>query len=102
MAERRGVSVTPEVLNADAPATASPHILKVIAAACLELGIPFRPMVSRAYHDSLFVSRIAPMAMIFIPCRGGVSHRSDEYSSPEAISTGVLVLAQTLAILASN
>ena len=53
-------------------------------------------MISRAYHDSLFMSRIAPTAMIFIPCRGGVSHRPDEYSSPEQIASGVDVLADTL------
>jgi len=32
-------------------------------------------MTSRAYHDSLFISRIAPVAMLFIPCRNGYSHR---------------------------
>jgi N-carbamoyl-L-amino-acid hydrolase len=56
-------------------------------------------MISRAYHDSLFMSRVAPTAMLFIPCRGGVSHRPDEYATPEAIAQGVLVLAQTLAEL---
>jgi acetylornithine deacetylase/succinyl-diaminopimelate desuccinylase-like protein len=57
-------------------------------------------MISRAYHDSLFISRVAPTAMIFIPCRSGFSHRPDEYSSPEAIGKGTLVLAETLAELA--
>ncbi len=56
-------------------------------------------MVSRAYHDSLFMARIAPVAMLFIPCRGGVSHRPDEYASPEWIGSGVHVLARTLATL---
>jgi N-carbamoyl-L-amino-acid hydrolase len=58
-------------------------------------------MISRAYHDSLFMSRIAPAGMLFIPCRGGVSHRPDEYASPDAISQGTLVLAQSLAHLAA-
>jgi acetylornithine deacetylase/succinyl-diaminopimelate desuccinylase-like protein len=58
-------------------------------------------MVSRAYHDSLFMSRIAPVAMLFIPCRNGHSHRPDEYASPEDIGRGVVVLAETLATLAS-
>ena len=40
------------------------------------------------------------MAMLFIPCRGGVSHRPDEYASPEWIGGGVHVLARTLARLA--
>ena len=57
-------------------------------------------MISRAYHDSLFMARIAPTGMIFIPCRDGISHRPDEYSSPEAIARGVEVLALTLGQLA--
>jgi acetylornithine deacetylase/succinyl-diaminopimelate desuccinylase-like protein len=57
-------------------------------------------MVSRAYHDSLFMSRIVPAGMLFIPCRNGYSHRPDEYASPEDIERGVMVLAETLATLA--
>jgi acetylornithine deacetylase/succinyl-diaminopimelate desuccinylase-like protein len=56
-------------------------------------------MVSRAYHDSLFMSRIAPTAMLFIPCHNGYSHRPDEYASPEDIVRGTMVLAETLAAL---
>jgi ureidoglycolate amidohydrolase len=59
-------------------------------------------MVSRAYHDSLYMARICPTGMIFIPCRDGVSHRPDEYASPEAIAQGVQVLAFTLARLAGE
>ncbi len=64
------------------------------------MSIPAKRMVSRAYHDSLFMARIAPTAMIFIPCVKGISHRPDEYSSPEEIATGAEVLARTLAQLA--
>jgi acetylornithine deacetylase/succinyl-diaminopimelate desuccinylase-like protein len=57
-------------------------------------------MVSRAYHDSLFMSRIAPTGMLFVPCRNGFSHRPDEYAAPEDIKRGVQVLASALAQLA--
>jgi N-carbamoyl-L-amino-acid hydrolase len=57
-------------------------------------------MISRAYHDSLFMAQVCPTTMIFIPCRGGVSHRPDEYSSPEQIEQGVKVLARVLEKLA--
>ena len=67
---------------------------------CQELGLDSMRMVSRAYHDSLFISRIAPTGMVFIPCRNGYSHRPDEYASPENIERGVHVLAHTLAHLA--
>jgi ureidoglycolate amidohydrolase len=48
------------------------------------------------------MSRIAPTGMIFIPCRGGISHRPDEFASPDAIANGAAVLAETLARLSSS
>ena len=60
------------------------------------LNVTSTGIVSRAYHDSLFMSRIAPMAMIFIPCRDGVSHRPDEYAAHQDIVAGINVLARTL------
>jgi N-carbamoyl-L-amino-acid hydrolase len=101
VAQRRGVTVKPEVVNADPPAHCDARIVDTLIAACETHGLSFERMISRAYHDSLFMSRIAPTAMLFIPCRGGVSHRPDEYSSPEAIAQGTLVLAETLAHLAA-
>lgn len=96
IAQRRGVDLQLQLLNADPPATSAPEVLLAIQTSCHELQIPFMPMVSRAYHDALFMARIAPTAMIFIPCREGVSHRPDEYASPEDIGLGVQVLTQTL------
>jgi len=98
---RRGINITTELVNADPPATCDPAILAAMEAAAKEAGRTSKKMVSRAYHDSLFMARIAPVAMLFIPCRGGVSHRPDEYASPEWIACGVNVLARTLATLAS-
>jgi N-carbamoyl-L-amino-acid hydrolase len=98
---RRLVSIRVDVLNADAPAECAPAVVDALSAACKKAGVRFLPMVSRAYHDSLFLSRIAPVAMIFIPCRNGYSHRPDEYASIEDISRGTLVLAETLAALSS-
>ncbi len=96
---QRQVSIRSELLNADAPAESGPEIVATLRQACEKHGLRFLPMTSRAYHDSLFMSRIAPMAMLFIPCRNGYSHRPDEYASPEDIARGTLVLAETLAML---
>jgi N-carbamoyl-L-amino-acid hydrolase len=101
IASRRGVSITSETINADEPCVCAPRVVDALRQACSSLGFVYQEMVSRAYHDSLFMSRISPTAMLFIPCRGGVSHRPDEYASPEAISTGVAVLAETLKTLSS-
>jgi N-carbamoyl-L-amino-acid hydrolase len=100
VAQRRGVTIETELVNADPPAACDPAILAAMEASAAEAGKSAKRMVSRAYHDSLFMARIAPVAMLFIPCRGGVSHRPDEYASPEWIAGGVDVLARTLARLA--
>jgi N-carbamoyl-L-amino-acid hydrolase len=93
---RRGVKIRVETLNADPPAQCDPKIVALVERACEKYGATHRRMISRAYHDSLFLSLIAPIAMIFIPCRAGVSHRPDEYASPDAIAQGTLILAETL------
>src|SRR5205814_6688026 len=100
VASRRGVTVRTEIVNADPPALCAPVVVDALAKACETNGLGFDRMISRAYHDSLFMSRIAPTAMLFIPCRGGVSHRPDEYSSPEAIAQGTVLLAAALIRLA--
>lgn len=92
---------TLELINADPPATCDPDIVEIISECCDESTLSSQRMISRAYHDSLFMAQICPTAMIFIPCRDGVSHRPDEYSSPEAIAQGVEVLARSLARLSS-
>ncbi|MFZ3264038.1 MAG: M20 family metallo-hydrolase [Terriglobales bacterium] len=99
IAEKRQVSVRTELVNADAPAVCAPMVVEALSESCRKHNLNFLPMVSRAYHDSLFMSRITPTAMLFIPCRNGYSHRPDEYASPEDIAQGVLVLAETLAVL---
>jgi N-carbamoyl-L-amino-acid hydrolase len=99
VAEKRQVSIHSELVNADAPADCAASVVGALSDACRKHGWPFLSMVSRAYHDSLFMSRIAPTGMLFIPCRGGVSHRPDEYAAPEDIARGTLVLAEALASL---
>ena len=101
IANQRHVTINFDLLNADAPADCAPAIIEALSQSCRKHDLRFIPMVSRAYHDSLFMSRIAPVAMLFIPCRNGYSHRPDEYASPEDIVRGTLVLAQTLATLSS-
>lgn len=101
IAAERGLQVNLEVINTDPPAQSSETITAAIRQACLELQLPFLDMVSRAYHDTLFMAVVAPVAMVFIPCYRGYSHRPDEYASIAAIENGVKVLSRTLATLAS-
>jgi N-carbamoyl-L-amino-acid hydrolase len=96
---KRRVSVKGELLNADPPADCAPAVVEALSQSCRKHELNSIPMVSRAYHDSLFIARVAPVAMLFIPCRNGYSHRPDEYAAPEDIVRGTLVLAETLAVL---
>ncbi|OYV06889.1 MAG: Zn-dependent hydrolase [Verrucomicrobiales bacterium VVV1] len=88
-------------INEDPPAICDSELVELVLKVAKEKGFSTKRMISRAYHDSLFMARLAPVTMIFIPCFKGYSHRPDEYSSPDAIRKGVEVLAGTLKTLAS-
>lgn len=57
-------------------------------------------MISGAFHDALFVSRIALSAMIFVPCRDGLSHNEAEHVEPSDAAAGCAVLAEVTLRLA--
>ena len=59
-------------------------------------GFSARDIVSGAGHDAAYVSRVAPAAMIFVPCRGGISHNEAEFSSKEQCAAGAQVLLQAV------
>jgi N-carbamoyl-L-amino-acid hydrolase len=76
----------------------------VFDSACIEavdnaakrLGYSHRKMVSGAGHDSVYVSRVAPVSMIFVPCAGGLSHNEAESAQPEHLEAGCNVLLQAM------
>ncbi|GIL88575.1 hypothetical protein Vretimale_15306 [Volvox reticuliferus] len=102
IADQRKVRVASRIINQDPPATSHPNIVEAVATSADALGLSTKRMVSRAYHDSLFMARIAPMGMIFIPCKNGWSHRPDEFAKPSDIANGVRVLALTMARLSEG
>ena len=59
-------------------------------------GFSVRDMVSGAGHDAAYVARVAPTAMIFVPCRGGISHNEIEFTSKEQCAAGAQVLLQAV------
>ena len=99
---RRKVAIDEQLIYADQPTLSSAHVVQILEDICTASGIRYKKMVSRAYHDSSFMARVVPIAMIFIPCRNGVSHRPDEYAAPAEIARGTRVLAEALAKLASE
>jgi beta-ureidopropionase / N-carbamoyl-L-amino-acid hydrolase len=59
-------------------------------------GFTSRTMISGAGHDAAYVARVAPAAMIFVPCRDGVSHNETEYTTKEQCAVGAQVLLQAV------
>ncbi|ADW69898.1 M20 family metallo-hydrolase [Granulicella tundricola] len=99
---KRGVRITETLVNEDVPAACGERIVGAISGAAVAAGMSSRMMVSRAYHDTLFMAQICPVGMIFIPCRGGVSHRPDEFATVEGISHGTQLLTEVLTVLSSE
>ncbi|MED6195719.1 hypothetical protein PIB30_040655 [Stylosanthes scabra] len=96
----RGVKLSEfSIINQDPPALSSDAVIEAMQTATRELNLSSKLMISRAYHDSLFMARVSPMGMIFIPCYKGYSHKPEEFASIEDMSNGVKVLALTLAKL---
>ena len=53
-------------------------------------------IISGAGHDAMFVGRVAPAAMIFIPCKDGISHNEIESATPEHVDAGCNVLLHAM------
>jgi ureidoglycolate amidohydrolase len=102
IATTRGLTVAVEEIVTDTPVDCDPTIIDATVAACKALDLPYRRMISGAYHDAMIMGRRVPVGMIFVPSRGGVSHHPDEYTSPGELDQGVAVLAGTLARLAGH
>ena len=60
------------------------------------LGFTSTDIASGAGHDAAFVARIAPAAMLFIPCRDGKSHAPEEWAEPDALAAGTAVIAEAV------
>jgi N-carbamoyl-L-amino-acid hydrolase len=99
---RRKIELNFEPINSDPPALCDPDLVGLILREAEANNLKARRQISRAYHDSLFMALLCPIAMIFIPCRHGYSHRPDEFSSPEQIAAGVRVLAGVMRDLARS
>lgn len=84
-----------------APAVFPERLLACLDRAASGLGLPAKRMLSGAFHDALFVNRVAPAAMIFVPCRDGLSHNEAEYVESEHCLVGArMLLASTLQAIA--
>jgi N-carbamoyl-L-amino-acid hydrolase len=77
-----------------------PERVGMVQQAADGLGLSSMEIVSGAGHDAIFLSRIAPTAMIFIPCEGGLSHNEAENITPRQAADGTSVLLNAMAMAA--
>ncbi len=88
-------------VSSEPSAASNPRLMEVLKAACGELGSPYLRMPSGAGHDAMAMASIAPVAMVFVPSRGGVSHTPDEFTDPQSCVRGAKVLLTALTRLDS-
>ena len=99
---RREIGREIEILNRDEPCQSGSAIIEAAESVTQELGYSYKKLVSRAYHDTLFMAKICPTAMVFVPSENGYSHRPEEFTADDEIVKGVEVLALTMASLANR
>jgi len=61
-----------------------------------DAGLPHMDIVSGAGHDAVYMARICPTGMIFVPCEGGISHNEIENARPEHLAAGCDVLLRAM------
>lgn len=85
-----------QVISDNPPCPCAPDLCDRLEAVAAQFSVPSRRMVSGAGHDTAWISKSAPAAMIFVPCAGGRSHCPEEWAQAQDIATGAAVLFQTL------
>ena len=78
------------------PVKFATELVDTIRDAANRLGYNNIDMLSGAGHDAMNVARVAPTAMIFVPCKDGVSHNEAESATPEDLAAGAHTLLHTL------
>jgi beta-ureidopropionase / N-carbamoyl-L-amino-acid hydrolase len=88
-----------ELLEENAPARSNPAVQDAIRDAAKSLGLATMDLPSAAVQDSQQIAKIAPMGMIFVPSRDGISHSPKEFSSWPDIANGAEVLYRVVLLL---
>ena len=92
IAAELGVGIAIDQIWSSPPVVFAPACVGAVRQAVERLGYSRQDIVSGAGHDSVYVSRVAPTGMIFIPCENGISHNEAENITPAQAETGANVL----------
>jgi N-carbamoyl-L-amino-acid hydrolase len=88
----QGLAVASTKIWDQPPVAFDPDCIAAVRGAAEAAGYKMRDMVSGAGHDAAYIARVAPTSMIFVPCRGGISHNEAEFTSQEQCAAGAQVL----------
>jgi N-carbamoyl-L-amino-acid hydrolase len=78
------------------PSQFDARLVQSVREAAGELDLSQRDIVSGAAHDAVYMARIAPTAMVFVPCEGGISHNEIENAKPQDLADGCDVLLRAV------
>lgn len=78
------------------PAWCDEKLRTLLGDCAKDLGFSTRELPSGAGHDAAFVSRVAPAAMVFVPCLKGKSHTSQEFAEADALAAGAATIAEAI------
>ncbi|HEY7239995.1 MAG TPA: Zn-dependent hydrolase [Burkholderiales bacterium] len=78
------------------PSEFAPELVERVRAAAKRLGFSHRDIVSGAAHDAVYLARVAPTAMVFVPCEGGISHNEIENARPDDLAAGCSVMLEAV------
>jgi N-carbamoyl-L-amino-acid hydrolase len=92
IADRRGLRIDTDLLSHEDPVQVPLDLQDRLAQTLDRLELPYLRLPSYAGHDTNQLARIAPVAMLFVPSRGGRSHCPEEWTEPEDLATGARAL----------
>jgi N-carbamoyl-L-amino-acid hydrolase len=96
IATQTGTTVEFREMSTNEPALADPRLKQIIAESARGLGLRTMDLPSAAGHDAQEIARIAPVGMIFVPSRAGISHSPREFTQPEQVTNGANVLLHSV------
>ena len=94
-ARDHGCTVTVEPMMEMAPVAFPEDMVDLVEEGARLAGASHRRILSGAFHDATFIAGVAPSAMLFSPCRDGVSHNESEHVEPDDIVRAAEVLLST-------
>jgi N-carbamoyl-L-amino-acid hydrolase len=96
VAQQCGVEVKIELVSSYPAQPFHAECKDAVQRAAQALGYSHMPAVSGAGHDAVYMARLVPSGMIFIPCKDGISHNEIEDAKPEHITAGANVLLHAM------